>query len=69
MKVIDLIAEGAQLHFILEPEHPAEIALLKLADCCEASCAIPPGQTANVGQNPDIKLRVSISIKKSGRGY
>lgn len=77
MKVLDLVADENQLHFILEPEHPAEIALLKLADGCEARCGIPPsesvpgGLASDVGLSrlPEVKLRVSVNIKKQARGY
>jgi hypothetical protein len=38
MKVAEFIATDKQVFITLEPEHPAEIALLKLMGGCQAKC-------------------------------
>jgi hypothetical protein len=65
MKVIEILTEGNQVHVILEPEHPAEIALLKLMDGCNGHCAIPPAKDGGVSAT--TMLQMSVDVKKGNR--
>jgi hypothetical protein len=63
MKVTEIVAEGNYVFVALEPEHPAEVALLKLMDGCTATC----GEVAKVGEGaaPTAPtLRVNVAVKR-----
>jgi len=68
MKVSDLKAEAATVDVTLEPEHPAEIALINLMGQCEAECVVmqPPSPQETT---PEPKLRITVQVKKNTRGY
>ena len=72
MKVKEMIAyEGGSVRLTLESEHPAELAMIRLLNGCEAKCEskTPEGRPEqNAGINPtpaDPELRINIEVKKN----
>jgi hypothetical protein len=71
MKVIEVTAKSTTVDITLEPENPAEVALVNLLHSCEAECnAVPatvhPEQKAAVPQ-PKLPptLRITATVKSS----
>lgn len=76
MKVTELTAGTDVVTISLEPEHPAEIALVNLLSGCNAECLAVAQKLhpeANVGMG-DVaalppKLQITATVKKNSRGY
>lgn len=77
MKVTEVTAESTTVAILLEPEHPAEIALVNLLNGCGAECLsveqkYPPEQ--NVGMGGTLaplppRLQITATVKKGTRNY
>ena len=57
MKVHEILGTENQLNIALEPENPAEVAIIKLLHGCEAKCE------SSVEQ-PKDGLMITVTVKK-----
>ena len=62
MKISEVTATENQVFISLEPEHPAEIALIKLMNQCPAKC------DSNVDQ-PKDSLIITVDVKSKNSRY
>jgi len=62
MKVSEVTATENQVFILLEPEHPSEIALIKLMNQCPAKC------DSNVDQ-PKDGLIITVDVKSKNSRY
>lgn len=71
MKVKEMVSfANGTVRLVLESEHPAELAMIRLLDNCEATCEAKspdvPASTPGNGPNPvpDPELRINVTVKK-----
>jgi len=72
MKVKEMVGFGnGSIRITLESEHPAELAMIRLMDDCEAKCEaktpdIPPEANHLPGTLPvDPELHINVTVKNN----